>query len=92
MDPDVPPNLGRVARALALMGASVVAIGISAITYAQPHHSPVSTPKPVAGPPQMVIAPAFHEVQIDGDGTVVVIAAGGGTTRWRAVRTPAITR
>ena len=89
MEPDAPPKLGRVARALALMSASVVAIGIAAITYALPQPSPVSTPEPVVVPPQVVMAPAYHEVQIEGDGTVVVITAGGGTTRWRVQTPPA---
>ena len=91
MEPDAPPKLGRVARALALMCASVVAIGISAITYAEPHPSPVSTPKAVARQPQVVMAPASYEVQVEGNGRVVVITANGGTTYWRVARTPAIT-
>ena len=87
----MPTKVGRVARALALMSASVVAIGIAAITYAYPHPSPVSTPGPVARPPHMVMAPASYEVQVNAIGPVEVISADGGTTSWRVVRTPAVT-
>ncbi len=97
MEPD--DNLGshvkpeRVVRTVALMAASVLAIGFATLAYLHPQASSGPTTRPASRQPQVVMtrAPeAIYTISLEGNTRVLATSRDGGV-EWKVVRLPVTT-